>query len=95
MQRLCRELPGNGKVPLICLCIFAAVIWYDLQAHVSALGYLPHTPDQSILWLWSLHNTANQLLVGDTTEDPAAPKLQWPSAENCPTCRIALLTSHV
>merc|ERR1712106_69280 len=57
------------------------------NSHVSQLGYLPHTADQSLLWLWTLHNTANHKLAGDQTEDPTRPKIQWPSAENCPACR--------
>merc|ERR1711892_48614 len=55
--------------------------------HVSKLGYLPHTGDQSILWLWTLHNMANLMLAGDQTEDPTRPKIQWPSPQNCPACR--------
>ena len=55
--------------------------------HVSELGYLPHTGDQSIIWLWTIHNKANLMLEGDQTEDPTSPKIQWPSAQNCPACR--------
>jgi len=57
------------------------------NSHLSQLGYLPHTGDQAIIWLWTIHNTANLLLAGDTTEDPTRPKIQWPSKENCPECR--------
>ena len=57
------------------------------SSHVSQMGYLPHTGDQSILWLWTIHNTANLMLAGDETEDPMYPKIQWPGAQNCPTCR--------
>lgn len=57
------------------------------NSHVSRLGYLPHTGDQSILWMWTIHNTANHMLAGDQTEDPTRPKIQWPSAANCPNCR--------
>merc|ERR1712080_557990 len=55
--------------------------------HVSSLGFLPTTADQSILWLWTIHNKANSALSGDPTEDPAHPKIQWPSPSNCPACR--------
>ena len=55
--------------------------------HVSQLGSLPSTGDQSIIWLWRVHNTANLMLAGDPTEDPTRPKIQWPSQENCPMCR--------
>ena len=27
------------------------------------------------------------MLEGDQTEDPTSPKIQWPSAQNCPACR--------
>ena len=57
------------------------------SAHISQLGYLPHTGDQSILWLWTIHNIVNHQLVGDTTEDPTRPKIQWPSRQHCPACR--------
>ena len=77
---------------------------------MSTAVYHPGTPDQSLLWLWAIHNTANLELAGDPTEvtrttlyllhikthadplftfqDPMAPKIQWPSKHNCPTCRI-------
>ena len=55
--------------------------------HISQLGYLPHTGDQSILWLWTIHNIVNHNIAGDTTEDPTRPKIQWPSKQNCPGCR--------
>ena len=28
------------------------------------------------------------LISGDPTEDPAAPKMLWPTKENCPECRV-------
>jgi len=55
--------------------------------HVSSLGFLPTNPDQTILWLWTIHNIANRNLAGDATEDPAHPKIQWPSISQCPKCR--------
>jgi len=57
------------------------------SSHISQLGYLPHTGDQSILWLWTIHNIVNHNLAGDTTEDPTRPKIQWPSKQHCPACR--------
>ncbi|XP_016991072.1 sulfhydryl oxidase 1-like [Drosophila rhopaloa] len=46
------------------------------------------TYDEQILWLWEAHNEVNQRLAGDPiTEDPKFPKIQFPSVENCPTCR--------
>jgi len=31
---------------------------------------------------------ANVNLQGDPTEDPTAPKVLWPTKENCPDCRV-------
>lgn len=45
--------------------------------------------DSSILWLWMAHNAANKRLAGDQTEDPEFPKIQFPSIENCPSCKNA------
>ncbi|KAH8341871.1 hypothetical protein KR059_003141 [Drosophila kikkawai] len=43
--------------------------------------------DEEILWLWEAHNEVNQRVASDSTEDPKFPKLQFPSEEDCPTCR--------
>ena len=40
----------------------------NFNSHVASIGYLPRNPDQSLLWLWTIHNTANVLLSGDPTE---------------------------
>lgn len=45
--------------------------------------------DKAILWLWISHNEVNLRLAGDVTEDPEHPKIQFPSAVNCPECRLA------
>lgn len=45
--------------------------------------------DKAILWLWISHNEVNLRLAGDVTEDPEHPKIQFPSAKNCPECRLA------
>lgn len=50
--------------------------------------------DNAILWLWSAHNDVNKRLSGDTTEDPAHPKIQFPSATECPQCRRGDNASH-
>lgn len=44
--------------------------------------------DKAILWLWISHNEVNLRLAGDITEDPEHPKIQFPSAVNCPECRL-------
>lgn len=42
--------------------------------------------DEGILWLWAAHNEVNNRLSGDETEDPAYPKIQFPSRERCTQC---------
>ncbi|XP_019870515.2 sulfhydryl oxidase 1-like isoform X1 [Aethina tumida] len=42
----------------------------------------------AVLWLWSAHNEVNNRLHGDATEDPKFPKIQFPSQQNCPQCRL-------
>ena len=32
----------------------------EIFSHVSSLGFLPTNPDQTILWLWTIHNIANR-----------------------------------
>ena len=43
--------------------------------------------DDAILYLWRIHNSVNKRLHGDVTEDPQHPKIQFPSAQMCRTCR--------
>jgi hypothetical protein len=45
-------------------------------------------PNSSVLWLWAAHNRANKRLAGDQTEDPAHPKVQFPTIQMCPNCYI-------
>lgn len=40
------------------------------------------------LWLWNAHNSANKRLSGDASEDPAFPKIQFPSYKACPGCYL-------
>ncbi|ELU03567.1 hypothetical protein CAPTEDRAFT_218956 [Capitella teleta] len=47
-----------------------------------------NTADDAILFLWRSHNKANFHLHGDETEDPAYPKIQFPSRESCPQCHL-------
>ena len=44
--------------------------------------------DGSVLWLWAAHNRVNRRLAGDSTEDPQAPKVQYPTPEQCPSCQV-------
>lgn len=45
------------------------------------------------LWLWHAHNIVNwrvgRLEAENRDGDPAFPKMQWPGAAECPTCRTA------
>jgi thiol oxidase len=43
-------------------------------------------PSDGVLWLWRAHNKANLRLKGDVSEDPAHPKIQFPSVTACPRC---------
>lgn len=42
--------------------------------------------EEAVLWLWSAHNQVNKRLAGDATEDPAFPKLQFPTNKMCSSC---------
>ncbi|XP_031560891.1 sulfhydryl oxidase 1-like isoform X2 [Actinia tenebrosa] len=44
------------------------------------------THDDAILWLWEGHNKANKRLHNKPSEDPAHPKIQFPSPEMCKDC---------
>ncbi|XP_053549917.1 sulfhydryl oxidase 1 [Bombina bombina] len=44
--------------------------------------------DSAITWLWERHNRVNKRLAGAKSEDPDFPKIQWPTPELCPFCRI-------
>lgn len=44
------------------------------------------TKDEAVIWLWTAHNEVNNRLAGDNTEDPAFPKIQYPSRNACPQC---------
>jgi hypothetical protein len=36
----------------------------NFAAKINHLGFLPTTPNDSIMWLWQIHNMANQVLKG-------------------------------
>lgn len=42
--------------------------------------------NEAVLWLWEAHNEVNRRLAGDNTEDPAFPKVQFPTEEMCELC---------
>jgi len=66
----------------------------NFQDKINSLGYLPQAGNDTVIWIWTIHNIANRMLVGDETEDPQFPKVQWPSAENCPNCRFVNTFHH-
>ncbi|XP_076343311.1 sulfhydryl oxidase 1-like isoform X2 [Tachypleus tridentatus] len=43
-------------------------------------------PNDTVLWLWRAHNTVNDRLAGDTSEDPKHPKVQFPTIQLCSDC---------
>lgn len=45
--------------------------------------------ESAILWLWMAHNDVNKRLAGDQTEDPEFPKIQFPSNDRCPHCKLS------
>ncbi|XP_037046806.1 sulfhydryl oxidase 1 [Bradysia coprophila] len=70
----------------------------DCSSHFQSMAvnkriWNVQTKDDAILWLWMAHNTVNKRLRNDVTEDSIFPKIKFPSAEMCPTCRRLPLTS--
>uniref|UniRef100_A0A0K2TD18 Sulfhydryl oxidase n=1 Tax=Lepeophtheirus salmonis TaxID=72036 RepID=A0A0K2TD18_LEPSM len=59
----------------------------NFMKKVDSIGHLPSNPTDVILWIWKIHNMANEKLRGDPTEDPKHLKIIWPSETNCPKCR--------
>ncbi|KAH8346609.1 hypothetical protein KR084_006891 [Drosophila pseudotakahashii] len=45
---------------------------------------MPH--NEAILWLWKTHNEFNKI-TADQPGDPQFPKIQFPGADECPSCR--------
>nr|XP_022907868.1 sulfhydryl oxidase 1-like [Onthophagus taurus] len=91
------ELSTEKDKPLEVLLAMEGYIKNFFGCHDCAQHFLEMTVkknmrqveslDSAIIWLWMAHNDANKRLAGDDTEDPQYPKVQFPSSENCPTCR--------
>jgi len=64
-----------------CASHFEDMITEDLDDSVQSY-------DDVILWLWKAHNKVNDRLKGASSEDPQAPKIQFPDIETCLSCRI-------
>lgn len=56
------------------------------EEHASRIEKAVREPEEVVLWLWEVHNNANQRTKGSASEDPAFPKLQFPTNELCPAC---------
>lgn len=59
----------------------------NFQKMATTLEQEIHKPLDAVMWLWAAHNKANKRLHGDASEDPDHPKIQFPSAQDCPKCR--------
>jgi len=64
-----------------CASHFDTMVNEDLDDSVQSY-------DDVILWLWKAHNKVNQRLKGASSEDPQAPKIQFPDIPTCLSCRI-------
>ena len=53
------EILDKDVVPQNCAFV-TNISWHQISSHVSSLGFLPTNPDQTILWLWTIHNIANR-----------------------------------
>eukprot|EP00164_Ancoracysta_twista_P002282 GFYU01003022.1.p1 GENE.GFYU01003022.1~~GFYU01003022.1.p1 ORF type:complete len:673 (+),score=171.20 GFYU01003022.1:149-2167(+) len=42
--------------------------------------------EDSVLWLWRMHNEVNMRLHDDVSSDPQHPKINFPTPGDCPTC---------
>lgn len=68
----------------------------DCSQHFQAMAnelfiWQVSSKDDAVLWLWKAHNQVNRRLAGDETEDPAFPKIQFPSQTICVRCRDEFL----
>ncbi|KAH8852433.1 Sulfhydryl oxidase 1 [Schistosoma japonicum] len=56
------------------------------ESVIPTLPKAPETPRDAVLWLNAIHNRVNKRLAGKPSEDPTAPKIQFPPSHLCPTC---------
>ncbi|KAK4474196.1 hypothetical protein MN116_003494 [Schistosoma mekongi] len=56
------------------------------ESVIPTLPKAPETPRDTVLWLNAIHNRVNKRLAGKPSEDPTAPKIQFPPSHVCPTC---------
>lgn len=71
----------------------------NFLAMSTGIAHSVRTRDDAVLWLWQAHNSVNLRLAQEQLQsttvygqenlykyDPAAPKVAWPSEEDCPRC---------
>jgi len=58
----------------------------NFEKSASHLSTNVKKPSDVVLWLWKAHNTANDFLKGDPSEDPESPKQQFPPKGFCSYC---------
>ncbi|CAH8474051.1 unnamed protein product [Heterobilharzia americana] len=56
------------------------------ESVIPTLPKAPVTSRDSVLWLSIIHNRVNKRLAGQLSEDPTAPKIQFPPVSLCPNC---------
>ncbi|CAH8454547.1 unnamed protein product [Schistosoma rodhaini] len=56
------------------------------ESVIPTLPKAPENPRDTVLWLNAVHNRVNKRLAGQPSEDPTAPKVQFPPSYLCPTC---------
>ncbi|CAH8483062.1 unnamed protein product [Heterobilharzia americana] len=56
------------------------------ESIIPTLPKAPVTSRDSVLWLSIIHNRVNKRLAGQLSEDPTAPKIQFPPVSLCPNC---------
>eukprot|EP00755_Sulcionema_specki_P022450 Sspe_Gene.76547::Locus_47831_Transcript_1_1_Confidence_1.000_Length_1430::g.76547::m.76547/K10758/QSOX; thiol oxidase len=87
------ELGGRAALDIIVKWIENIFGCLDCRNHfmsmTSSISAEVTTDPQAVMWLWRAHNKVNARLKGDETEDPEAPKEQWPSKDICPNCSVA------
>ena len=62
----------------------------DIFIDSSSLSFFhqkARKPEDVVMWLWSVHNNANERTKGTLSEDPAFPKQQFPPAKLCDKCK--------
>ena len=77
---------------------------HNFLAMSTGIATSVRTRDDAVLWLWQAHNSVNLRLAQEQLQsvtagqenlykyDPAAPKVAWPSAEDCPRCHRGCAT---